>query len=81
MNRNRKERIQETYNVVKKLNELNLTIIYNPIYILFQIMKKYIDTEEDQEVNIPFYEINKKIIGTFEVDKRKESIIKLIEIN
>lgn len=79
MLRTREERILETRQIVDRLNELKLSIIYQPIAQLFEHMRIYINDGIIQEVDIPFYEINKKIVGVFETEKNKPCVIKIVE--
>jgi hypothetical protein len=81
MLRTRNERIKETRVIVEKLNEMNLTIIYAPIAKLFNKMRTYINDGEKQDIEIPIYEIDKKIIGSLEVEKEKDCIIRIVQSN
>tara|TARA_B100001093_G_C26717482_1_gene966302 strand:- start:787 stop:1038 length:252 start_codon:yes stop_codon:yes gene_type:complete len=77
MKRNIDERRLEVKKIIKKLTELQLTIIYDPIKKLFEIMKKYVDNESPVKINIPFPEIKKNIVGYLHVDKNQECWVKL----
>lgn len=81
MLRTREERIKETRVIIEKLNELNLTIIYAPIAKLFNMMKTYINDGVKQDIDIPIYEIDKQIIGTLEIEKTKECILRIVHSN
>jgi hypothetical protein len=61
--RSKEERKIEAHKVVSKLNELQLTVAYEPIKELFTILKDYINNGGKMEVNIPFPMINKRIKG------------------
>lgn len=77
MYRNKIERQEEVKKIIESLTKLNLTLIYEPIKELFAAMRKYIDNEINIKINIPFYEINKTIIGQLYIEKKKECWIKL----
>jgi hypothetical protein len=61
--RSKEERQIEAHKVVSKLNELELTVAYEPIKELFTILKDYVNNGGKIEVNIPFPMINKRIRG------------------
>ena len=49
--------------MIEKLTQLRLTTIYEPIRDLMNVSKKYIEEGNDIQINIPFNEISKRIIG------------------
>ena len=59
----KEERKLEAHKVVSKLNELQLTVAYEPIKELFTILKDYVNNGGKIEINIPFPMINKRIKG------------------
>ena len=80
MKRTKEERINEARKIVDKLNELKLTIVYEPVAKLFEQMRIYIQEDKMQEKNIPFYVINRNITGFLETDVSKPCVVKLIEM-
>ena len=76
--RTKEERVLETRCIVNKLNELKLSIIHEPVYKLFEIMRKYIHEGMTQNIDIPMYMINKKIHGILEIEKDKQCMVKII---
>jgi hypothetical protein len=61
--RNREERHVEVHKVISKLTELGLTIQYDPVKNLFEILKDYVDNGGVKEINTAFPMINKRIKG------------------
>lgn len=80
MERTKEERINEARKIVDKLNELKLTIVYEPVAQLFEQMRIYIHENKMQEINIPFYVINRNITGFLETDVSQSCIVKLTEM-
>ena len=54
--RTKKERQEQVKTILKQLSELELTIAYEPIKLLYAILKKYIDEGARLKINIPFPE-------------------------
>ena len=82
MYRTKEERQNEIRVIIDKLNELNLTIIHEPIRKLFNDhFIPYIHDNKQQFINIPFYEIDKLIQGTLEINKSKRCVLKLSKID
>tara|TARA_Y100000389_G_scaffold132769_1_gene130232 strand:- start:205 stop:492 length:288 start_codon:yes stop_codon:yes gene_type:complete len=73
--------IEERKNEVRKIKEVldehQLSIEYEPIKKLYNIMFNYIKTGERIIVNIPFPEINKRIEGVLAVNIREEVALRL----
>jgi len=61
--RTREERSQEVKKIITTLSELQLSVEYEPIRQLYNIMKEYISNGERVIVKIPFPEIKKNIEG------------------
>ena len=59
--RTEEERKQEVRFIIDKLNELELTIAYDPIKQLFIILKNYIKNGQKVKINIAFPMISKRI--------------------
>ena len=76
--RTKEERKKEVEEVIKQLNEFELTIIYDPIKELFKLFKKYIDEGVDVKVNIPFPTINRRIKGKLSISANEEVNIGLM---
>ena len=79
MYRSKEERIAECKVIIEKLNSMNLTIMNQPIYELFQHFKEYVNDGSKQNIDIPFYVINKRIVGTLETNSNKQCILKLTD--
>ena len=75
--RTKEERIKETRKIISKLNELRLTIIYEPIRELYMIMKTYIHDGTRQNFEIPFGMYDKTIQGCLEIDINKQCVVKI----
>lgn len=80
MNRTKQERQNEVKVIIVKLTDLKLTTIYEPILELMGILKKYIEDGTDININIPFNEIRKKIVGCLFANSDKECWLKLENI-
>ena len=61
MNRTKEEKKLEAKKIISKLTELKLTVIYEPVRELFELLKKYIEEEKNVKINIDFYEIKKNL--------------------
>jgi|UniRef100_A0A6C0AG71 hypothetical protein len=77
MKRNKIEKQEEVKKIITKLTELKLTIIYDPIKQLFNILKDYVKNDKDIKINIPFPEIHKTIEGYLPINKNREVMVKL----
>ena len=71
--RNKKERIDAVKPIIEKLNELQLTVQYEPIKELFSLIQEYINEGKQIIVNISFPMINKIIKGVL-CDNIKEQV-------
>ena len=73
--------IEERKNEVRKIKEVldehQLSIEYEPIKKLYNIMFNYIKTGERIIVNIPFPDMNKRIEGVLAVNIREEVALRL----
>ena len=77
MLRTKKERQEEVKKIISKLTELKLTIIYEPIQLLFTLLQSYIHEGKTIKINIPFPTIRKTIVGILPTDKHRECWVKL----
>jgi len=75
--RTEEERKLEVRKVIEKLNELKITNDFDAIKELFERMKKYISSGEKININIPFPEFGRSIVGILEIDKQKQCMIKI----
>lgn len=75
--RTKEQRQSEVRIIIKKLNDLKLDIGYEPIKILFENMKKYINDGIRIDVDIPFPDISMNIKGVLEIDSKKKVWVKL----
>ena len=71
------ERKKEVRIIINKLNELQLTITYEPIKQLFVILQEYIKKGTKVQINIPFPMINKRIKGLLSETINEKCWIKL----
>ena len=71
------ERRGEARDVIEKLGELRLTTQYGAVRELMASLKRYIDEGERIEIDIPFPEIGRRIVGVLAVDHREEVWIKM----
>ena len=70
-------RQKEARKILSTLSELQLTIAYDPIKILFIILQNYIKNGERKNINIPFPMINKRIKGVLSSTINEECWVKL----
>ena len=80
MNRTKEEKKLEAKKIISKLTELKLTVIYEPVRELFELLKKYIEEEKNVKINIDFYEIKKKFVGNLPIKRTEECWVKLTNI-
>ena len=52
--RNKKERQEEVKIIIKKLTELQLTVIYEPVRSLLISLRNYVEKGENTKINISF---------------------------
>ena len=71
------ERKEEVRKIIDKLNELQLSVDYEPIKQFYNIMFNYIRTGERTIVNIPFPQMNKRIEGVLATNIREEVALRL----
>ncbi len=81
MNRNNEQKKLIILEIIKKINELNLSTEYPSIKILYELFKEYLDNDYSININIPFPEINRKIIGLLPINLKNKPIIKIINLN
>lgn len=74
------ERRKEVKIVLTKLNELGLTTAHEPVYKLIATMQCYINEGKEQTINIPYPEIERRIVGTLTEYINEPVIIKLKSI-
>ena len=71
------ERKGEARLVIEKLSEMRLTAQYDAVRELMGSLKRYIDDGVRIEVDIPFPEVGRRIVGVLAVDHREEVWIKM----
>lgn len=71
------ERKAEVRKIIDKLDELQLSIDYEPIKQFYDIMFSYIRTGERTLINIPFPQMNKRIQGVLATNIREEVALRL----
>jgi hypothetical protein len=71
-------RQKEVRPIIEKLTELNLNASDHPeLQLLFSEMKRYVDSGERIELNIPFPAKNTIIEGVLETDTQRQVWVKL----
>lgn len=77
-NRTKEERQAEVTKILQSLQTLNLNPgDYEPIRILYNLLRIYIQNGERIEVNIPFPEIHKQIVGVLAIRLTEQVVVKL----
>ena len=71
------QRKEEVRKIIDKLNELHLSVDYEPIKQFYSIMFNYIRSGERTIVNIPFPQMNKRIEGVLATNIREEVALRL----
>ena len=79
--RSKQDRIEETRPILTKLNELKLTSKYESVRDLLRVLREYVTTGTRQDIHIPFYVINRSIVGTLEVERDRPCVVKLVELD
>ena len=81
-NRTKEERQNEVLPIIKKLNELQLTIYrHKEIKEFFEQLQKYIQEGIKIKINIPIEELNIRIKGTLAVNVNERVWVKLEQLN
>lgn len=75
--RNKEERRNETNMVVKTINELKLNTGYKEVIELYKCIQSYVNDGKEQQLNIPFPAIDRRIKGLLPLSKNKKLWIKL----
>lgn len=79
MNRSIEEKKLIIINIIKKINELQLSPEYPAIKELYKLLKEYKENDYSININIKFPEIKRKIIGILPINKKNDAIIKLVD--
>ena len=81
-NRTKEERQLEVLPIIKKLNELQLTISrHKEIKEFFEQLQKYIQEGIKIKINIPIEELGIRIKGTLAVNVNERVWVKLEQLN
>lgn len=75
--RNEKERYEQVKPILSKLAELKINIRDDNVKLFYQKMNNYVKNGEKTEIKLDLPVINAKIIGTLEINKKKETVVKL----
>ena len=76
--RTKEERRGEVTKIIQSLQTLNLNPgDYQPIRVLYNLLQTYIQDGERIEVNIPFPEIHKQIVGVLAIRLTEPVVVKL----
>ena len=77
-NRTKEDRQSEATKIIQSLQTLNLNPgDYEPIRVLYNLLRTYIQDGERIEVNIPFPEIHKQIVGVLAIRLTEPVVVKL----
>ena len=66
--------------IIKKINELQLSTEFPAVKELYKLFKEYQENDYSININIKFPEINRKIIGLLPIDCKNKPIIKMINL-
>ena len=75
--RTKEQRQEEVRVIIKTLNDLELTITYEPVKQLFKILQDYVNNGGKKKVSIPFPMISRRIKGVLSDTVNEEWFIKL----
>lgn len=75
--RNQAERRYETLNIIYQMKQNNLTSHYPAIRELLSILNTYVIEGKRIEIDIPFPELKKRIVGVMEVNKKHKCVVVL----
>lgn len=78
--RNETERRMETLNILYRLRENEYSGDYDAVKELIRIMNIYVVEGQDQTIDIPFPEKEKRIVGKLFINKKKENLVKLTKL-
>lgn len=71
------ERREASKNIIKQMNDLELTIRFEPVRQLMKLLNMYIKEGRRIEVNIPWPDINRRIRGVLATGKREDTYVML----
>jgi len=72
------QRRAEIKPIIEKLQELELSMKYEPVVKLYKQMNQYVITGERQEINILFEGVDRRIKGVLTNNALEPCVIKLI---
>jgi hypothetical protein len=75
--KNEDERRNESLNIIYQIKQQNLNSKHEAIRHLLEILTVYVQTGLGCEINIPYPELNKTILGSLNGEKNKECNIYL----
>lgn len=75
--RTKEQRQEEVKKIISKLTELDLTTSHEEVSNLMSIMKEYVNTGEEQIINIPFPSFGKHIVGKLTAYVNEPVMVKL----
>lgn len=78
MKRSKEEKKLVVITIIKKINELQLSLEYPAIKELYKLLKEYQENDYSININIKFPEIDRKIIGILPINTKNEPVIKLV---
>jgi len=75
----KEQRKEDVRNIIKELNNFELTLRYEPVKKLYAHFKDFIENGNIVKVNIPFPMINRRIKGNLMPNVKADSVITLIK--
>ena len=75
--RTKKEKQEDVKEIITKLTELKLSVIYEPVRHLFKQLQAYVAGNKSVKIDIEFPEIHKRIVGHLPVEKTNQCWVKL----
>jgi hypothetical protein len=75
----KEQRKEDVRNIIKELNNFELTLRYEPVKKLYAHFKDFIENGNIVKVNIPFPMINRRIKGNLMPNVKADSAITLIK--
>tara|TARA_B100000401_G_C52793296_1_gene714580 strand:- start:65 stop:337 length:273 start_codon:yes stop_codon:yes gene_type:complete len=76
--KSKEERKKEVKKIIIELAEFELSVKYEPIKLLYEKFKNYIEFGDYVKISIPFPMINKRIKGELKPKIGKDSVLRLV---
>lgn len=75
--RTKEQRQEEVKAIIKNLNDLELTVRYEPVRELFKVLQEYVNDGGKKKISIPFPMIERRIKGVLSDTVNEDCFIKL----